>query len=268
MGPGFAVTRDAALPPYAERFAERGFAALVFDYRYFGDSGGQPRQLINIRRQHEDYLSALSFVATLEGIDPRRLALWGASFSGGHVVELAARGARVAAIVSQCPDADEFAALRELQVIQAGRLIAAGLRDWAGSLVGRDPHCVPAVGPPGSVALMTTPDSEPGYRALVPPASPWRNEFAARATLTMGFFRPVRHAHKVPCPLLVCICDRDAITPPKPAARMAELAPFGEARHYDCGHFDIYRGEWFEQTVRDQIEFLTAHLLDRQDLAA
>lgn len=261
MGHGFTGTRDDGLPPYAERFADAGMAALPFDYRHFGHSGGEPRQLIDIGRQHEDYTAAIAFVRTLEGIDPERIALFGTSFSGGHVVEVAARDGRVAAVVSQCPNADTLASLRELSPMQMAKLTLAGLRDRAGSLLGRPPHYLPAVGPPGSLAAMTTPDAEPGFRALVPPDSLWRNEFAARLALTMALYRPVRHAAEVSCPLLICVCDEDAVTPPGPAARMAELAPRGEARHYDCGHFDIYRGEWFERAVADQTEFLTTHLL-------
>jgi dienelactone hydrolase len=48
---GFSGVRDQRLDAYAERFAQAGLAALVFDYRYFGDSDGEPRQLLDIRRQ-------------------------------------------------------------------------------------------------------------------------------------------------------------------------------------------------------------------------
>src|SRR5881392_1074888 len=50
---GFTGVRDQRLDAYAERFAEAGLTALVLDYRYFGDSDGEPRQLLDIRRQLE-----------------------------------------------------------------------------------------------------------------------------------------------------------------------------------------------------------------------
>ena len=51
MAHGFGATRDASLAPYAERFAAAGMHVLLFDYRHFGTSEGQPRQLVSVRRQ-------------------------------------------------------------------------------------------------------------------------------------------------------------------------------------------------------------------------
>ena len=48
LGHGLSAVRDQRLPAYAERFAEAGLAALLFDYRHFGASGGEPRQLVDI----------------------------------------------------------------------------------------------------------------------------------------------------------------------------------------------------------------------------
>ena len=55
MAHGFSGTRDDALPGYAEAFRDAGFAVVLFDYRHFGASSGQPRQLLDIRRQLQDY---------------------------------------------------------------------------------------------------------------------------------------------------------------------------------------------------------------------
>ena len=101
MAHGFAGTREARLWAYPERFQAAGFAALVFDYRYFGDSTGESRQLLSIRHQLEDWRNAIAFVRTHEQIDPDRVALWGTSFSGGHVVGLPADDPRTAAVIAQ-----------------------------------------------------------------------------------------------------------------------------------------------------------------------
>src|SRR5215212_2026387 len=91
LGHGLGATREYGLEPYAERFADAGIAALVFTYRHFGDSGGQPRQLLDIERQLGDWAAALAHARSLDGIDHERIALWGTSFGGGHVIEAAAR---------------------------------------------------------------------------------------------------------------------------------------------------------------------------------
>jgi dienelactone hydrolase len=112
LGHGLGGTREYGLEPYAQRFADAGIAALVFTYRHFGDSGGQPRQLLDIERQLADWAAALAYARNLDGIDRDRIALWGTSFGGGHVIEAAARDGAVAAVVSQCPFTDGLAATR------------------------------------------------------------------------------------------------------------------------------------------------------------
>lgn len=262
MAHGFAGVRDARLDAFAERFASAGFAVLLFDYRGFGASDGEPRQLLSIPRQLEDWAAAISFARTLDGIDPERIALWGTSFSGGHVVATAARDHRLAAAIAQAPFADGVRQALALPVPHALRLTAAALRDEAGALLGAAPRMVPAVGPPGSLAVMNSPDAEPGYRAIVPEGSPWRNEVAARICLRLSAYRPARRAADVQCPLLVVVCDDDAVTPPDPAVKVACAAPRGELIRYEgAGHFDVYVGETFERAVADQIAFLTQHLL-------
>ncbi|HSI81329.1 MAG TPA: alpha/beta hydrolase, partial [Solirubrobacterales bacterium] len=103
-------------------------------------------------------------------------------------------------------------------------------------------------------------DALPGYVAMYG-GDPARNEVAARVGLQVPAYNPARSASEVRCPFLVCICERDAITPAGPAERMAARAPRGEVVRYPIGHFDIYVGEWFERAVADQTEFLTRHLL-------
>ncbi|HEU4977446.1 MAG TPA: alpha/beta fold hydrolase, partial [Solirubrobacteraceae bacterium] len=129
MAHGFSATRSDGLPAYAERFAAAGFAVLLFDYRHFGDSGGEPRQLVHPSRQREDYRSAIAFARTLRGVDPERIALFGSSFSGGHVVVVAAGDERVAAVIAQAPFADVVDTLRAMDVRAAPGVTVRALRD-------------------------------------------------------------------------------------------------------------------------------------------
>jgi fermentation-respiration switch protein FrsA (DUF1100 family) len=260
---GFGGTVDSGLMPFAERFAGAGVDALAFDYRHFGASDGQPRQLLSIRRQLEDYAAAIAFARSLDGVDPGRIVLWGSSYSGGHVVAVAVADGRVAAVISEVPGMDGMATLLNLAryagVGQISKLVLAGARDLLGSLRGRAPVMAALVGPPGGVAFMTSPDAEPGYRAIAGPT--WRNEVAARIALGAGAYRPGLKADRLPCPILVQIADRDAVAPVKAAQDAAWRATGrSEVRTYPIGHFDIYAGAPFEHAVRDQLLFLQRHL--------
>jgi uncharacterized protein len=263
LGHGFGGTVDSGLIPFAERFAAAGLDALAFDYRHFGLSGGEPRQLLSIRRQHEDWAAAIAHARSLAGVDPERIVVWGSSYAGGHVVAVAMADGRVAAAISQVPAMDGVAAVANLaRYAGAGqlfRLTLAGLRDLLASVRGGAPVSVPVVGAPGTLAVMSSDDAEPGMRAVAGPS--WRNEVAARIMLVAGSYRPGLKADELRCPMLVQVADRDSVTPVK-AAQDAVWRATGRAelRTYPIGHFDIYRGEPFERAVADQLHFLQRHL--------
>ena len=224
MAHGLSGTRNASLEPYAERFAAAGFCVLLFDYRYLGDSDGEPRQLISIPRQLEDWKSAIAFARAMPGVDPERIGLWGCSLSGGHVIVAAARDKRIAAVSAQCPMLDGHASARKVRK-QVGfgkiaRLAAASLLDTARGAFGLSPYYVPLVAPPGELAAMPTPDAYEGLKAIVPPG--WRNEVAARLFLRLPFYQPIRYAREVECPTLIIACERDTVVSPEAAAKVAE----------------------------------------------
>jgi len=263
LGHGFAGTVDSGLLPFAERFAAGGLDALAFDYRHFGASEGEPRQLVSVARQLEDYAAAIAFARSLPDVDAERIVLWGSSFSGGHVVAAAVADGRVAAAISLVPAMDGRATLMALlRYAGPGQLVKAtvqGLKDLLAARRGQPPVTVPVVGPPGSLAAMSTPDAQPGYEAIAGPS--WRNEVPARFGLTAALYRPGLQAGRLPCPILVQIADRDAIAPPQAAADAAWLATGrAEVRTYPVGHFDVYRGEPMQRAVSDQLHFLGRHL--------
>ena len=243
MAHGFSGTRELRLDAYAERFRAAGLGALVFDYRHFGASAGEPRQLLDITKQHDDYRAAVDYARALNWVDPERVALFGTSFSGGHVLALAAGDPRIAAVVAQCPFTDGLASLPKMGPANIVKATLAGLRDQVGALIGRSAHYIPAVGPPGSFAVMTTPDAQPGFEALLPADTRWENRVAARVALRVAGYRPGRSTSKIACPALFCVCDGDTVAPAETTVKFARAAPRAEVKRYPVGHFDIYLGE-------------------------
>jgi len=65
-----------------------------------------------------------------------------------------------------------------------------------------------------------------------------------------------REDRRIACPLLLVVCDEDAITPPVPAADAAGRAPRGELLRLSGGHYAVYEGVGFERAVTAQIAFL------------
>lgn len=258
LGHGLSAVRDQRLPAYAERFADAGLAALTFDYRHFGASGGEPRQLLDIQRQLEDWRTALAYARGLEGV--KHVGLFGSSFGGGHALTLATESPAVSAVVLQCPMTDGLKASLMVPKRTSLKLAKVALQDELGSHLGRRPKLIKAVGRPGELALMSAPDAVDGFASMTPPDSAWVNRIAARSALRIGLYRPGRRAALVRCPLLVCVCDKDSLVDAEAADRVAHEAPQGEVAHYPIGHFEIYTGEWFERAVTRQTEFLVRHL--------
>ncbi len=254
MAHGFSATREDGLIPYAEAFRRAGFAVILFDYRRFGTSTGEPRQLLDIAAEKDDYRAVIAWARKTAGIDPDRIVLWGSSFSGGLVLEVAAEDPQIAAVIAQAPFTDSVATILAMPVRNVIRASVEALIDRAGALLGREPRYIPAVGEPGSFAAMTAPEAKPGFDALVGPESHWRNEVAARVILDITGFRPGRSAARLRMPVLFCVCDADATTPPNPSIKAARRAPKGELRRYPYGHFEIYHDP---QAKADQVEFLT-----------
>jgi fermentation-respiration switch protein FrsA (DUF1100 family) len=265
MAHGIGGTRDSGLEPFASAFAGAGADVLLFDYRYLGASDGSPRGLVSPRRQIEDYKAAVACARGLPGVDPDRIVAWGVSLSGGHVFEVAAADARIAAVIALTPGSDGLAtsvALTRAEGPVPGlRLTVAGLRDIASSLRnGGAPVYVPLAGDPGTTAALSAPGAGAAYEAITGPT--WRNEIAARSLLSIPSYRPVRRAGAVSCPVLVQVADEDRTVPPASQMTVGERSR-AEVRHYPCDHFDVHAGgEWFPPVVEHQIAFLKRRLAD------
>lgn len=263
MAHGFAGTRDTGLLDYAEAFADAGIDALVFDYRSFGDSEGTPRQHVSFRRQRQDYHAAIAAARQLPGVDPARIAVWGTSYSGGHVVAVAAQDPRIAAAVSMTPATDGLAALVQLVryagPAQLARTAAHGLRDGTRALTNRAPHRIPVVARPGSVAIISTPGATEAYTSMAGPT--WRNEVCARTALEIGFNRATGFARRLRSPILVQLGTNDRVAPAAAARRTAKKAgPLAQLREYPVDHFDVYEGRWQRRALADQLGFLKSAL--------
>ena len=264
MAHGFGGERTWRLPAFAERFAEAGIATFLFDYRTFGDSEGEPQNLIDPFEQRADWHAAVDYVQSLPEVDGDSIALWGSSFSGGHVVEVAARRDDVAAVVAQVPFVDGARTVGKL--VRAGgfayleNAVTAAIRDLGRIVLRREPYYVPLAGPPEEFAILNTPDAMDGIEALIPEGEEWDNRCPARIALTVLFYRPISRASDVEVPVFVVQAEDDTIIPDATTDRLVRELDDVERVRYPVGHFDVYRGDPFENIVSRQRDFLRRHL--------
>ena len=265
MCQGFGGTMDCILDRYALRFNAAGLAVLTFDYRHFGASAGEPRQLFDTKMQLEDLKTAVAYARSRPEIDPEKIIMWGTSASGGYGLVIAAEDKEIAAVIAQCPgiDHDEDG---KLFLEREGwgyflKLLVHAQRDKGRSRFNLSPHTFPIVGQPGTFAMLTAPGAFDGYSKLVNESETFQNEVCARL-MFMGHARdPIDAASDVQCPVLFLICEQDNLASPTSHVKAANaLGDKATIKTYPIGHFDIYSGENFKRSVNDQLNFFKKHI--------
>lgn len=271
MAHGFSATKEMALDRFAEVFCSEGLAVLVYDHRNLGASDGEPRQEINPWAQARDYRFALGWLAARPEVDAARLALWGSSFSGAHVLAVGASDPRVRAVVANVPFAglpgvdyaDRDAVRRRFERLRAALLDESG----AG----------PADRPAEPVGPMPVVAERPGERCFLPhpesarwflsngrrPGSRWRNEFTLRSSAADApLWDPgVCAPFVAPRALLMVVASEDRL-----AATDVALASFeraGEPKQLEIlagDHFAPYDGEAFARASAVMAAFLRRSL--------
>lgn len=260
MGHGLGAQQDFRLPAFAERFVERGLAAFTFDYRHWGESAGEPRQLLIPKKQKQDWHAALACVRKLAQVDGSRLAIWGSSFGGAHVIQVAAEDHNIDAVVSQVLAADTASAVTSFGLGYMFKTASLGIIDSLRGLLGLKPLYLPLVGKPGETAVMNTPECWDGYLGLVPEGSSWRNEVTARSVLRLAAYRATTVAHNVTAPTLLMGGQQDSLVSIEDIRKLAEKMSNAVLKEYDCDHFQPYYPPMFDTFASEQADFLVEKL--------
>lgn len=265
MAHGFSAVKEMFLPRFAEHFASAGLATLVFDFRFLGESQGQPRGQVFPQEQHEDYRNAITWLSRHPGVDPERIGIWGTSYSGGHVLHLAAFDRRIRAAVAQVPAVSVWR-----QILRAGGtaalhgLIGLVTADRNARFEKEEAHYIPVVAPPGQPCVLATPDAyewfEKGGAALAPS---WTNSVTLESVERMIEYDPASAIEIVsPTPLLIIAAENDSLIPIAAVREAFERAGTPkELCVLECGHFDLYDTEpWVTRAARAASEWFGAHL--------
>ena len=257
---GLGATHGMSLSQYEQHFAKSGVATFAFDYRYTGESEGEPRQQFGMRAHRRDVEAAFEYLRAQAGVDAARLGLWGTSLGALHVLQAAAREIDVAAVVVQCPIVHGPATLRRGGVLPALRLTPAIVADAVSRVRRAGRTYVPIVGEPGGLAAVTVAGALEGWYSTVEPGCAFDNRMAAVDVLGIAASSAKRGAARIKAPLLVCVSRRETLMDPRHAEDVAAVAPRGVVRHYDGDHFQIYHQPLLSELLADQTVFLQEHL--------
>lgn len=262
MGHGFAGTRDVGLPFFAERFVRDGLAALVFDYRHFGASGGSPRQLVDPWRQLEDWKAAIAFIHSREEVDGTRIALWGSSLGGGLALVAAARNSDVVCVVAQVPQIDT-AVEGDATAVGAGKaiqLLLAAWTDLAAGAFGPEPVTIKAIAPTGQFAMISDDAAYKAFEVLTP-GTEYQNAIAARSIFTFHGYNPAVLAKNLNVPALLIASRTDRFAPFAAVEAFAKAHPTATIEEVGGDHFDVYSTPNSEPAAKLASDFLTSRLI-------
>jgi uncharacterized protein len=268
MAHGFSAVKEMYLENFAEKFVEAGLVALVFDYRFFGDSEGEPRGKLFPSEQHEDYRNAISWVSKREEVDPDRIGVWGSSYSGAHVLHLAAFDRRIKCAVSQVPLVDGWENAQRLMrpdVFASFHEMLA--QDRTSRYEGEESVKIPIVAPEGEPCALPTPESYEWFIRTGENIAPnWRNEVSLESMEKFLEYNPAANIHRIsPTPLLMIVAGGDTLTPTDLAIAAYERALEPKSLVVTGGaHFDAYTEPGLSETAIPAVQWFERHLLGRQ----
>ena len=254
QGPGWLQLKEAKRNlPYHRALTAAGFAVLVFDYRGFGESGGDPVDLLP-QRQVEDLVNAVTWLTTREDVDADTIGVFGSGSTGGsHAVVLAARDPRVRCAVSQVPIADGEDWLRRMRREHEWHEFLAALeedrRTWV--LHGRGAMVHPREG-----IMVTTPERA----ARTDTEDSHVKEVSLRSAEAIIAYKPIEvapHASR----LLVIGVDRDPVTPTDHAEALYHAAapPKKLVIQRRTTHYAAYT-QYADQVIPQIVGWFTEHL--------
>jgi fermentation-respiration switch protein FrsA (DUF1100 family) len=153
VGPLTSVKEQAA-GTYAQAMAERGFAALAFDYRCFGESGGRPRQFESPEANIADIRNAAMALLADDRLTDLPLFGLGVCFGAGPMVRSVAQDPRfrgfagVAGVYTDSAKTKATMGVGYQAAIDRGR---AAEQKWHET---GEAETIPAVGPDGGDVAM------------------------------------------------------------------------------------------------------------------
>lgn len=251
---GWGGVQNALTPPFYEEFTRAGFAVMSFDYPGWGESGGLPRNDISPKQRLLDANAALAHLKTLPAVDANRIVLWGSSFGGGHVVELAADHPELLGAIAQVPMLDGMAAVRAVPLLRLLRFGAYALADLMKS---GDPIYLPVVSEPGEFGSMDRDDAHKALTmAMAATGLPYDNRVTARSLLTMGPYRPAKRLKDIRVPTLIVGGTRDTVAPFNPRNIQKINNPCLQVRSIDAHHFEPYFEPAFSALIEYELQFL------------
>ncbi|MBW2710559.1 MAG: alpha/beta fold hydrolase [Deltaproteobacteria bacterium] len=214
MTHGFAGVKEMGLAGFAERFASAGFVTLVFDYRFWGESEGEPRNQIFALEMVEDYRNGITWLSDRPEVDPQRIGVWGTSYSGGLGLYVGTHDKRVKAVVAQVPSALNPESRRAKDPETWDRVGEMLIQDRFQRYKTGSVNYIKVVAPEGEPCVFPDKDAYEWYMKFRKFAPNWQNKVTLESLEKLREFDPVSLIHLMaPTALLLIPGENDNLIP-------------------------------------------------------
>jgi len=263
MAHGFSGVKEQFLDHFAEKFVDAGFVTLVFDYRYFGESAGEPRGQLFPLEQVEDYRNAITWLSDQPQVDPARIGVWGTSFSGGLIFHLTVFDRRIKVAVAQVPSVLNYETRRAIDPEKHDRISEFLLQDRISRYQNGTINYLKVVAPEGELCALPGKESYDAFMVLKERAPSWLNGITIESLEKIREFDPIRYIHLIaPTPLLIITAEHDSLIPIKYVMdAYARVKDPKDMVILPCKHFDVYGTEpWFSKAAIAAVNWFEKHI--------
>lgn len=222
------------LADYAEKFVAQGFACFAYDHRNWGESDGLPRSETDPWRQVADIREAISFVRSQPWVDTERIAMWGTSYGGGHVLTVSALDTRLKCAVAQVPLTSGSKTFDTwVPKAKQDEFLNKLAADRDARFQGESPRTVPAAAEGGETAeWIACKDTNHAYV----------NELTIRSFELLRTYEPESFVETITStPILMVIATNDSTTPTQWQRDVfSKLAEPKKLVEVEGRHYDVY----------------------------
>lgn len=244
---------------YARELAERGYAALAFDFRGWGQSAGTPRNMESPAMKIADIDAAIAYLDSRNDIDDNRINGLGICASAGYMAAVAASNPKLGNLALVAPWLHDAAIVEQVYggKDSVAKLIATSRDAEAANRRGQ-PQLVPAASSTDRSAVMFgVPYYTEADRGLIPA---WDNRFNLASWEGWLTFDALQYAPKIDKPTLIVHSEAAAI--PHGAKQFAKTlaGPAREVWLDNVNQLDFYdREQPVERSANALAEFFAAN---------
>lgn len=254
---GFGGIQEILLPAFADAFLAAGLSVITFDYLGFGASDGERGRLLPTL-QIDNIVSVIDWAKSLPSIDSERIALWGTSLGGGHVFGAAIKRPELKCIISQLSFADG-------EKIVTGNMTQEDKISFCSTLnkmvekrekTGKEMF-VPIT------KVLSDSESKAFFEANKSKYPLMDIKIPFLTVQEMMHYKPYENARNINLPVMVVVAGKDIVNPPEQGIELYNAVGSDEKLLYvedDASHYDVYEGQYFDNVIPHQIEFLNKYL--------